>query len=70
MIFRLSRFALIRAATCLAGFAACLSSPAAWADRMNFDLSALPNLLAYKVRVGARPKVQEALTKEGLLKAA
>jgi len=41
-----------------------------WADRMNFDLSALPNLLAYKARVGARPKVQEALTKEGLLKAA
>jgi len=42
----------------------------AWADRMNFDLSALPNLLAYKARVGARPKVQEALAKEGLLKAA
>ena len=41
-----------------------------WADRMKFDLSALPNLLAYKARVGARPKVQEALTKEGLLKAA
>jgi glutathione S-transferase len=41
-----------------------------WADRMNFDLSALPNLLAYKARVGARPKVQEALTREGLLKAA
>ena len=30
----------------------------------------LPNLLAYKARVGARPKVQEALTKEGLMKAA
>src|ERR1700729_632474 len=41
-----------------------------WADRMNFDLSALPNLLAYKARVARRPKVQEALTKEGLLKAA
>jgi glutathione S-transferase len=41
-----------------------------WADRMKFDLSALPNLLAYKARVGARPKVQEALTKEGLLKVA
>jgi glutathione S-transferase len=41
-----------------------------WADRMKFDLSALPNLLAYKDRVAARPKVQEALTKEGLLKAA
>ncbi|MCP4620739.1 MAG: glutathione transferase GstA [Bradyrhizobium sp.] len=42
----------------------------AWADRMKFDLSAMPNLLAYKARVAARPKVQEALTKEGLLKAA
>jgi glutathione S-transferase len=26
-----------------------------WADRMKFDLSALPNLLAYKARVAARP---------------
>src|SRR5258706_4160768 len=41
-----------------------------WADRMKFDLSALPNPLAYKARVGARPMVQEALTKEGLMKAA
>jgi glutathione S-transferase len=41
-----------------------------WADRMKFDLSALPNLLAYKARIAARPKVQEALTKEGLMKAA
>lgn len=41
-----------------------------WADRMGFDLSALPNLTAYKARVAARPKVQEALQKEGLLKAA
>jgi glutathione S-transferase len=41
-----------------------------WADRMKFDLSGLPNLTAYKARVGARPKVQEALTKEGLMKAA
>ena len=41
-----------------------------WADRMKFDLTEMPNLLAYKARVGARPKVQEALTKEGLLKAA
>jgi len=40
-----------------------------WADRMKFDLSDMPNLLAYKARVGARPKVQEALTKEGLMKA-
>ena len=42
----------------------------AWADRLNLDLSALPNLMAYKARIAARPKVKEALTKEGLLKAA
>ena len=41
-----------------------------WADRMKFDLSGLPTLTAYKARVGARPKVQEALIKEGLMKAA
>jgi glutathione S-transferase len=41
-----------------------------WADRMKFDLSAMPNLLAYKERIAARPKVQEALNREGLLKAA
>ena len=41
-----------------------------WADRMKFDLTGLPNLSAYKARVAARPKVKEALTKEGLLKAA
>ena len=41
-----------------------------WADGHKLDLSALPNLIAYKARVAARPKVQEALTKEGLMKAA
>jgi glutathione S-transferase len=41
-----------------------------WADRLKFDLSEMPNLLAYKARVGARPAVQAALTKEGLMKAA
>jgi glutathione S-transferase len=42
-----------------------------WAtERLGFDLSGLPNVMAYKARVAARPKVQEALTKEGLLKAA
>jgi glutathione S-transferase len=41
-----------------------------WAERMKLDMSGLPNLMAYKARVAARPKVQEALTKEGLLKAA
>ncbi|TJX00909.1 glutathione transferase GstA, partial [Neisseria gonorrhoeae] len=40
-----------------------------WADRMKFDLSALPNLVAYKNRVAARPKVQEAQAKEGLMQA-
>src|SRR5689334_12242809 len=42
-----------------------------WAqDRLGFDYSGLPNVTAYKARVAARPKVQEALKKEGLLKAA
>jgi glutathione S-transferase len=41
-----------------------------WAERMKFDLATMPNLLAYKARVGARPMVQAALTKEGLMKAA
>jgi glutathione S-transferase len=42
----------------------------AWAERLKFDLSGLTNLLAYKNRIAARPKVQEALVKEGLTKAA
>jgi glutathione S-transferase len=42
----------------------------AWAERMKMDISDLPNLTAYKARVAARPNVQAALTKEGLLKAA
>ena len=37
-----------------------------WAERMKFDLSGLDNLMAYKARVAARPKVDEALVKEGL----
>jgi glutathione S-transferase len=41
-----------------------------WADAMKMDISALPTLVAYKARVAARPKVQEALAKEGLMKAA
>ena len=41
-----------------------------WADGMKFDLSGLSNLLAFKDRIAARPKVQEALVKEGLAKAA
>ncbi len=42
----------------------------AWADRVKLDLSGLSNIAAYKARIAARPKVQEALTKEGLMKAA
>ena len=41
-----------------------------WAERTKFDFSGLPNLSAYKARIAARPKVQEALSKEGLTKAA
>ncbi len=41
-----------------------------WADGHKFDLSGLKNLMAFKERVAARPKVQEALTREGLMKAA
>jgi glutathione S-transferase len=37
-----------------------------WAEGMKFDLSGLSNLMAYKDRVAARPKVEEALVKEGL----
>jgi glutathione S-transferase len=35
-----------------------------WADRTSMDLSALRNLMEFKARVGARPKVQETLMKE------
>jgi glutathione S-transferase len=42
----------------------------AWADRVKLDLSGLSNIATYKARVAARPKVQEALAKEGLTKAA
>jgi glutathione S-transferase len=41
-----------------------------WCDRMKIDLSAMPNLTAYKARVAARPKVQEAMASEGLLQKA
>lgn len=40
-----------------------------WADGMKMDLASLANVVAYKNRVGARPKVQEALAAEGLMKA-
>lgn len=38
-----------------------------WAERLKLDIAALPNLIAYKARVASRPKVQEALMKEGLI---
>ena len=41
-----------------------------WADGNKLDLSGLKNLMAYKDRVAARPTVQQALTKEGLMNAA
>src|SRR5580692_3638899 len=41
-----------------------------WADRVKLDLPGLSNIAAYKARIAARPKVQEALSKEGLTKAA
>ncbi|MBA3519792.1 MAG: glutathione transferase GstA [Rhizobiales bacterium] len=38
-----------------------------WANPLKVDLAAYPNIRAYMDRVGARPKVQEALRAEGLL---
>ncbi|QOZ44714.1 glutathione transferase GstA [Bradyrhizobium sp. CCBAU 53340] len=40
-----------------------------WTDPLKFDLSGMGSLLAYKARIAARPKVKEALVKEGLMKA-
>jgi glutathione S-transferase len=39
-----------------------------WTRFVGIDLKAYPNLAAYMGRVGARPKVQEALKSEGLMK--
>jgi glutathione S-transferase len=41
-----------------------------WTRPTQIDLSKWPNLVAYQKRVGARPKVQEALQAEGLLRKA
>jgi glutathione S-transferase len=41
-----------------------------WARPSQIDLARWPNLAAFHKRVGARPKVQEALQAEGLLKKA
>jgi glutathione S-transferase len=39
-----------------------------WTARLDIDLSPYPNIKAYMDRVQARPKVQEAMKAEGLLK--
>ncbi|MBK9081002.1 MAG: glutathione transferase GstA [Rhizobiales bacterium] len=39
-----------------------------WTKFVGMDLARWPNLVAYSGRVGARPKVQEALKAEGLMK--
>lgn len=39
-----------------------------WSNFLKIDLSAYPNVTAFQARVAARPKVQEALKAEGLLK--
>lgn len=39
-----------------------------WSNFQNIDLAQWPNLKAYMSRVAARPKVQEALKAEGLIK--
>jgi glutathione S-transferase len=39
-----------------------------WASRVDVDLSAHANVLAWRKRVGARPTVQAAMKAEGLIK--
>jgi len=39
-----------------------------WTKPTQIDLSQWPNLAAYHARVAARPKVQEAMKAEGLVK--
>ncbi len=41
-----------------------------WTKLQSIDLGQWPNVKAYVERVGARPKVQDAMKAEGLLKAA
>ena len=41
-----------------------------WTKFQSIDLNRWPNLAKFQARVGARPKVQEALQAEGLLKKA
>ena len=39
-----------------------------WTNFVGIDLKAYPNVAAYSARIGARPKVQEAMKAEGLMK--
>lgn len=39
-----------------------------WAGTVKFDLSPLPNVVAFHARVGARPAVKAAMRAEGLIK--
>lgn len=39
-----------------------------WTYAVKFDISKWPNVVEYHKRVGARPKVQEAMKAEGLVK--
>lgn len=39
-----------------------------WAENLKLDMSAFPNLAAFRARVAARPAVQAALMAEGLIK--
>lgn len=39
-----------------------------WSNFLKIDLSAYPNVTAFQARIAARPKVQEALKAEGLVK--
>ena len=39
-----------------------------WTNFVGMDLKAYPNLAAYSARIAGRPKVQEAMKAEGLLK--
>jgi glutathione S-transferase len=39
-----------------------------WAGKLNVDLGKWPNIKAFMARVGARPKVQETMKAEGLIK--
>jgi glutathione S-transferase len=41
-----------------------------WTKVQSIDLGQWPNVKTYAERVAARPKVQEAIKAEGLLKAA